>query len=248
MRYLGGKARIAKPIAAIVDAVAERLGATVLEPFCGALNVTAALRSPRVATDACKPLITLYRALREGWTPPEVVDREMYDRVKASKDPDDPLTAFVGFGCSFGGKWFAGFDAGHRPSCRGEAAAEAARSIVRKLALVVDVPVRHADYRDHRPEAGVVYCDPPYAGTTGYNGVGAFDSEQFWSTTRTWSRKNVVLVSEYMAPADFVPVWEASVVRAVDTATHKQARTFERLFVHESHADLVKPPASAEAP
>jgi DNA adenine methylase len=233
VRYLGGKSRIAKPIAAIVDAVALAQRAIVIEPFCGALSVTAALTSPRIASDACLPLITLYRALRAGWTPPDSVDRALYDRVKATRDPNDPLTAFVGFGCSYGGKWFAGLDRGYRAT-RGDcsAANEAARMLRAKIAACADVPITHRDYRDHAPDGDIVYCDPPYASTTAYTAAASFDSAAFWSTARTWSTRAIVLVSEYAAPPDFVEVWSKTRQVLVGGSGDR----IERLFVHRGHA------------
>jgi DNA adenine methylase len=246
MQYLGGKHRLGKPIAAIVDRTAERLHAPVLEPFAGALNVTAALTSPRVATDACKPLITLYRALRSGWAPPRDVDRPTYDRVKARRDPADPLTAFIGFGCSFGGKWFGGHD-GRTADNNGRgmlpAATRAGASLLRKIAKVDDVPIGHRDYRDHAPRGLVVYCDPPYAGTTTYGGVADFDSVEFWNVARGWSRDNVVIVSEYRAPCDFVCVWLISHGVQASGGTRSGAAV-ERLYVHRDHAASMLAPVA----
>ena len=54
----------------------------------------------------------------------------------------------------------------------------------------------------------MIYCDPPYADTTGYSGVDAFDSSKFWDVMREWSKTNTVYVSEFNAPADFEAVWE----------------------------------------
>jgi hypothetical protein len=52
-----------------------------------------------------------------------------------------------------------------------------------------------------------VYCDPPYEHTTRYKGTAPFDHAAFWQTMRDWARHdNIVLVSEYHAPPDFVVV------------------------------------------
>lgn len=50
------------------------------------------------------------------------------------------------------------------------------------------------------PENALVFCDPPYAETSGYN-VGDFDSERFYE----WCRQcpATVLISEYKMPEDF---------------------------------------------
>lgn len=57
------------------------------------------------------------------------------------------------------------------------------------------------------PEGAVVYCDPPYEGTDGYEIE--FDHEEFWDWCRTVSSNgNKVFVSEYNAPGDFTCVDE----------------------------------------
>ena len=111
--YVGNKRRIAKPISAYLESI--RAGREFWEPFCGGLGITAVMSGPRVASDISEPLITLYKALQQGWDPPEVLTREEYAQLKKRQDPYDPLTAFAGFGCSFGGKWFGGY--GVRRGC-----------------------------------------------------------------------------------------------------------------------------------
>jgi DNA adenine methylase len=207
MQYLGGKARIAKPLAAYLRSRLENR--YFVEPFCGALNVTAEMTGRRVASDASPYLFTLYSALRRGWVPPDVNTREEYERVaNGPRDPADPLTAFVGYGCSWGGKWFGGYFQ-NRPEWVTRAA-NAQASLLRKFARCSEVVFACRDYRELNPGARhLVYCDPPYAGTTGYDAVGEFDTLAFWATVRAWAvRGALVLVSEYTAPPDFRCVWE----------------------------------------
>ena len=63
----------------------------------------------RCASDVNRPLITMYKALQDGWIPPSTVTEEMYAEYKGIQDAEDPLTAFIGIGCSFSGKWFGGY-------------------------------------------------------------------------------------------------------------------------------------------
>lgn len=108
MQYLGGKTRIAKAIAEIVNA--ERGDRVFWEPFCGGLSVSVKLAAhgPGIVSDANPALIALYQAVRDGWDPPGHVSEEEYSAAKALPD-SDPRKAFIGFGCSFGGKWFGGY-------------------------------------------------------------------------------------------------------------------------------------------
>jgi len=83
------------------------------------------------------------------------------------------------------------------------------------------------DYRNvPLPEGCVVYCDPPYAGTSGY-GNATFDTDAFWEWARECERP--LFISEYAAPPDFVCVREFSHISSLSaTACNK---VVERLFV-----------------
>ena len=82
------------------------------------------------------------------------------------------------------------------------------------------------------PEKAIVYCDPPYAGTNKYNGVD-FNSAEFWEWARDASKRNLLAVSEYKAPDDFVPILEITKTCQY-CATNNAKKTIEKLFVHES--------------
>lgn len=89
------------------------------------------------------------------------------------------------------------------------------------------------DYRDYVWQEGdVVYCDPPYKGTTnGCYRCGKFNNEQFWEWVRTMDYP--VYVSEYCAPEDFLSVWSKrrggvqAICGYVKNTTHT-----EHLFLH----------------
>jgi DNA adenine methylase len=201
MQYLGGKSKIRKQIAGFL---AGKPNLPYLEPFVGGGWVLQEISGRRrLASDANSALITMYQALQRGWVPPDSLSEEEYANLKGIQDPSDPLTAFAGFGCSFAGKWFGGFA---RAAGRPAYALSTSRSLMKQLPLIQDVEFRHCFYWDHKPEGYLIYCDPPYAGTTPYDGVGKFDHERFWVTMREWSKSNIVLISEYTAPLDFEEV------------------------------------------
>lgn len=154
------------------------------------------------ASDACLPLIELYKALQAGWTPPAEVSEELYQQAKQGLVPL-PLQAFIGFGCSFAGKWFGGYA---RNSRQDNYAKRAVSGLSSKQSAIQLTKFTHSDYRALNPVNELIYCDPPYVGTTGYNAVGKFDWDEFWSVIRLWSQTNDVFVSSYVAPPDFVPV------------------------------------------
>lgn len=235
MRYLGGKAKIAKHLAKVI--LEHTAGIHIWEPFVGGANMTPHIRSA-VASDRHAALIAMYQAVHAGWTPPENVSEDEYQAAKLLPD-SDPLKAFCGFACSFGGMWFQGF-AG--PETRltyiqgvGECTinahpARAAGRSLRKLRELRTIWLR-ADFCAVVPfeaPGWAIYADPPYAGTTGY-GMD-FDHGLFWARCQGWVRLGVpVLVSEYSCPVAHEVVWERERNLEMHTTRTATVRT-ERLF------------------
>lgn len=215
MQYLGGKDRIGSWVASVVDA--HRGGGRLLEPMCGGASITTRL-VPTIASDVNPFLICLYRALQHGWVPPDVVSEETYHSLKDIMDPENPLTAFAGFGCSFAGKWFGGYA---RSGARNYAL-NAKRSLLKKMRPLAATTFLCADYATLPLRKGdTVYCDPPYANTTNYRT--GFDHTTFWNWCRYYAHRGVkVLVSEYDAPEDFEII--ASTNRALEMDNNKRAR------------------------
>jgi DNA adenine methylase len=109
VQYFGGKSRIAKPLSRFLI---ERLrpGQAFVDLFCGGCNIIAEMPGNRIriANDINPYLIAMWKALQDGWNPPEQLTRNEYYDIKNNLDRDMALSAFVGFGCSFAGKWWGG--------------------------------------------------------------------------------------------------------------------------------------------
>lgn len=200
MRYMGGKARIARRV---VEAIVNDGAPTDrwFEPFVGGGNVmehAAPLFGTCVGMDAHPDLILMWQAATAGWRP-EDVTRETYAELRHA-DPS-PQRGFAGFGASFGGKWFGGYGV----SRRGEVWRESRRALERQAQIFAkyDVRFRHGLFGEHVPPPGTtVYCDPPYANTTGYS-TGGFDHADFYRTLTEWAASGLhVYVSEYAVPDD----------------------------------------------
>lgn len=211
MHYLGGKSRHAKQIAALLKGYRKQ-GQAYIEPFCGGLNVIALMDGVRIAADMHPYLIALYKGLQDGtFVPPTSITEQEYYEIKADKNKDPALSGFVGFACSFSGKWFGSY----ARNVRGKTdptyfPGTASRSLARKFKHLDGVSFLCQPYDALESVDSLIYCDPPYEGTTGYAGLPKFDHAKFWDTVRKWSQQgNTVLVSEYQAPPDFEVVWEA---------------------------------------
>lgn len=156
-----------------------------------------ALGGPGLVSDSNPALIALYQAVQNGWDPPSTLSSADYAHAKTLPD-SDPLKAFAGFGCSFGGKWFGGYA---RSGSRNFA--EATKRIVKRdVLLLVERGCAFAciDFLSVEPfDCGcVLYLDPPYRGSTGYRF--AFDSAAFDRRVTAWSQFTHVFVSEYELP------------------------------------------------
>lgn len=235
---MGGKAKVAAKIADYLNSI-RRPGQSYIEPFCGACSVMARIddSGPRIAADAHPDLILLWQSLQQGWTPPARVSERKHRRLRRAAP--SALRAFVGFGCSYGGKFFGGY-ARAKKAPRGYAR-EARNSILKKLSTLKSVTFHHKSYLELPPPIGaLIYCDPPYAGTEGFKGIPKFDHEQFWTVMRFWSRSNPVIISEAQAPDDFAPVLKIEAPRGLRKGPHAKSGKPPRrefLFRHKSQCD-----------
>lgn len=108
---------------------------------------------------------------------------------------------------------------------------EARRNILKQAAVKEfnEIEFVQSDYRELSFANSVIYCDPPYAGTTQYSD--SFNHSEFWDTMRKWSENNIVLISEETAPSDFKVIWQGDVKRTQDNASRSTAT--EKLLIYE---------------
>jgi DNA adenine methylase len=224
MKYFGGKFHSRKAISAILKLL-RKPGQTYFEPFVGGAWVMQEMDGPRIACDAHEALINFYKGCRLGWTPPSTFTEGEYNAIKKLRNVNDPLTAFVGFECSFGGKYFRGWARGNNFYLR------ALNGLQKQRPLLKDIKfLDAADYTKHNPTNMLIYCDPPYANTANYS-TGKFNSAQFWDVMRWWSVNNTVIISEYSAPKDFECIHQHVILLSVRSTKGREPR-IEKLFMH----------------
>lgn len=239
MKYMGSKSRIAKHIYELIEASLSDSDCYV-EPFAGGMNMISFVADrfdgEIIASDVHEYLIEMWAALRAGWEPPHNISRESYYQIKSDKDSMKHLTGWVGFNCSYAGKWFDGY-AGVTKTKSGirDYQLEARKNTLSQVDKLLNVDIRQSDYRLLEiPDNAVVYCDPPYASTRKYRD--AFNSNEFWQWVRELSKRCRVFVSEYSAPDDFVKVWSKELTSSI-SANHQSGTTtksVEAVFVHAS--------------
>ncbi len=231
MRYMGSKAKYAKHIMPILMGGHDSEKPYV-EPFVGGGNMMSACPAPiRWGNDMAAYAVSLLDALSCGWVPPESLSEAEYKSIKANPDSYAPeFVGFAAYSCSYAGKFWGGYARGD--DAKGNPrnfASEQKRHLLKQANGLVGVVWSVGGYTDMAiPDGATVYCDPPYAGTTGYKG--GFDHAEFWGWCQSIADRGCrVFVSEYTAPHGWAVVWEKEVTNSLTRDTGAK-RGVERLF------------------
>lgn len=235
MKYMGSKARIAKSILPIILA-GRKADQWYVEPFAGGMNSICEVNGNRLANDNHFYLIQMWKELVSGWEPPAVVTRNEYSHIKANKGSYPPyLVGWVGFNCSYSGKWFGGF-AGRTRTKTGairDYQSEAIRNVMAQSKKLSNCAFSCTSYNQLLiPPESIIYCDPPYKGSTQY--FQSFDHSLFWQWVRNVSQQgHRIFVSEYAAPSDFRCIWQKQLASSL-SANGKSGGSVistEKLFI-----------------
>jgi len=207
-----------------------------VEPFVGGFNMIDKVIGNRIANDTNYYLIELFKAVQNGWLPPTNISEEEYKNIRTNKDLYPPyLVGFVGFGCSYSGKWFGGYARGNtnngvsRNYCD-----ESRRNLLKQARKIKDVIIYNKNYlKLEIPKNSIIYCDPPYADTTSYKDN--FNHDLFWNWVRSMDmQEHKVYISEYKAPEDFICIWSKKVNNTLVKETGSK-QGVERLFINKEH-------------
>jgi DNA adenine methylase len=233
MKYMGSKNRIAKHILPIM--LKDRKdGQYWVEPFVGGANMIDKVDGNRIGADFNPYLIEALKLIRDNpKSIPEVITESEYKSAQAEK-PLTGIVGFIGFAMSFGGKWFGGYrrDKAGTQGCIENMKTQTRRSrnsAIKQSEFIKNVDFIHSSYADLEiPPNSIIYCDPPYEGTTGYKDK--FNHADFWQWCRYKAKEgHTVFVSEYNAPDDFECIWQQELnVSVAKDGKHKKA--VEKLF------------------
>ena len=218
--YQGGKVNLGRVLGPLLQQYAEEQGLTHwVEPFFGSGGVTRYLDLPhRTVSDANVDLMALWQALQDGtfrFPPKRDFTKAAWRRLRDSADDrgtPSAKRAFFGWVTTLPVRYFGTYlERRNGLPMREYARRELAR--LRRLAQVTFRDVRFLSGRSYlewwpqlRRGGKLVYCDPPYPGTTPYWDVHArsgtrFDHDLFWRTLVRWGRAgNHVFVSTNEPP------------------------------------------------
>lgn len=262
MKYLGGKQRLGKHLSPVLHELWKKYNTdqnmqfgSYIEPFCGSLGVLkhmADLNVPILASDYHPDLICMWKGVQDNsFVFPESVSEEEFLASKRSESPN-PLKGFIGFGMSFGGRFFGSYSQKYLNGKKEDFCKEMRNSLNRTREMVRNVDFSCKDYRELKPDNAFIYCDPPYR----YNKYpvkyrrsvkeyDVFDNDEFWQVMREWSNNNVVVISEVSAPEDFVEIWtytcnrtaaQSKKTRYLETSeVESERQCSEKLFVHKKY-------------
>lgn len=228
VKYLGSKNRIAQYILPIMLDVADKNGLSEwIEPFVGGGNMIDKVpsRFNRLGLDISSHTIAALVAVRDMVDHlPNEVSHEYYQSLKGAAP--DPITSLIRFGASFGGKFENGYARRDGKSMWGECL----RNATKQSPGLQGVKLINSDYQSvSNVVDSLIYCDPPYEGTTTYT-TGAFNHAEFWDWCRHMSRNNKIFISEYRAPDDFKCVWSGYVQTNFASQRTKGQAATEKLF------------------
>lgn len=223
---MGSKNRIAKFIVPVLEANREPFQ-WYIEPFVGGANMIDKMSGNRAGFDSNEYLIEALKLIRDNPNSiPDLITESDYKEIKDKKIING-LTGFVAFEMSFGGKFFGGYrrdKIGKRDYSR-----EGKNNALKQSKNIQGIHFETRKFQGLKLfEPCLIYCDPPYKGTTKYKDE--FNHNEFWDWCRLMVKKgHKVFISEYNAPDDFISVWSQEINNNLNGL-----KASEKLFIHKS--------------
>ena len=239
MVYLGSKNKLAKYIVPIIQKYIDDTNCKdYFEPFVGGANIIDKIKCEnKYGNDINKYLIALLeQAQRDVTIFPDEVSEEEYKRVRDNKDNyEDWYVGLVGFCSSYSGKFFSGYPRGgfKKDGTPRNRSNEMIRNLIKQSPNLKDICFFNESFLKSNNLSGyVIYCDPPYKGTTKY-ATSPFPYDDFYDWCVKQSKNNIILVSEYNMPDNFECIWEKEVKLSIDSnkKNNPNVNRIEKLFI-----------------
>ena len=244
MVYQGSKNRLAKYIIPILQKyIDENNITTYIEPFCGGANIVDKISCKhRIASDYNEDLIALLQYVQfdpDLSIAPTECPFEHYADVRQNKNTSKypkEYIALIGYCASYGGRYFDG-GYGKDANGRRNIYAERVENLREQAPNLHGIDFTVRDYRDYLNmdiSGALIYCDPPYKNTKAY-AKQSIDYDEFYDFCRRMAKDNIVIISEYSMPEDFVCIWskERSVLQKSNRTAADKA--VEKLFTIQNY-------------
>ena len=216
--YAGGKYTLASHITAVITHYETVLGTSqqpFLDPFMGMCSIPMriAKQSPQreiYLSDLNPDIVAFWKGIQEGWKGLHLDSEKKFLRVKALPKGDRErgllyLYSYGGNGLLWKGRYIK------------KALPLYINRFAHLVPLLANCSIQEVcSYESYGGEdfcGYTVYVDPPYSRNSVNNNkyFHNFKSPEFWEEMRVWSQKNLVFISECVAPPDFVSIWEKKV-------------------------------------
>ena len=202
-----------------------------VEPFVGGANIIDKVGGNRLGADINPYLIDALLSIRDHHAdlPKNNTEFTEDDYLKLRNNDSYKYKGFAGFAYSYGGKWLGGWRR-DRLNKR-DYVNEAYKNAIKQSPKLKDVIFKNTEYINLEiPKNSLIYCDPPYEGTTGYNNK-TFNHNIFWNWCRQKTNEgHTVFISEYNAPPDFECIWSKPICSSLTKDTGEKQGT-EKLFI-----------------
>ena len=143
---MGSKNKLAKELLPII-LLNRKLNQWYVEPFVGGCNIITKVDGNKIGNDIHYYLIQMFKEIQKGWIPPDNISKDKYIEIKNNKEKYPPyLVGFVGFGCSYSGKWFGGY-ANNNGKPRNYAD-ESKRNILKQIDKLKEIVFTNVNYWD----------------------------------------------------------------------------------------------------
>ena len=243
--YHGGKQRLGLKIAEYIHLVCtlmDQVKCTYCEPFCGMMGVYQHIpelfdhKFTLLGGDINESVIKMWIGALGGWKPPTTCTLDEYNLLKDALP--SALKGYIGHQYSFGGQYFMGYAPTYGKTVDSSKASSSIVSIAHKVQGITLTTGSYTQY-SHLTDT-IIYCDPPYSNTSQRyktlqgtrEAAQGFDSEEFWDWCRVMGKKNnIVFVSGYTAPPDFIEIMASS--HKLTGIIHSQAdkKRTEKLYL-----------------
>lgn len=241
MVYQGSKNRIAKYIVPILQKyIDENNITTFIDCFCGGANIVDKIKCKnRIASDSNEDLIALLKYAQKDNNlkiAPNECSFEHYADVRSNQTTgkySKEYVALIGYCASYGGRYY---DGGYGRDSKGGRSiyTERVANLKEQAPNLKDIIFLCKDYKSYLNvdiKNALFYLDPPYKGTKQYSKQN-IDYEEFYDFCRKLSKDNIVVISEYSMPDDFVCIWSKERKVLQKSNRIKGDKATEKLFIY----------------